>query len=368
MRGMRRAIISLLLLTSCGRLQEQDRKAPEAATAPVRIGIITSATGPLAAFGEASRLGGMMAAEEHHLNVVVEDDQGRPEQSANAAERLVTGAGVVAIACCDTSGETMAASPICEREHVAMISGTASAPIVTRGKRYMFRVCATDDFEARLAARLAGERLHAKRVAILRDTKNDYSVGMTGVFIETFTGTGATVTGTFDYSEGDSDFRSQLTAAAASKPDAIFLPGYYADVAQIVSQARDLTIAVPLFGGSGWDSPKLVEIGGKAVEGCWFVSGVRSASPQFVENFRKRYGRDPDSANAQVYDAVSIVAKAIEAGGNDRQKVRDAIAATRNFPGASGPITIGPDGNARKPLGVFRVVGGKFVQEGVIEF
>jgi branched-chain amino acid transport system substrate-binding protein len=367
MRGMRRAIIGLLLLTACGRLQEQDRKAVPPPKPEARIGFIVGATGALAAFGEADRMGGELAAAEHHVTLVTEDDQGRPEQSANAAERLITGAGVVAIVGCDTSGETLAASPICERERVAIISGTASAPIVTQGKHYTFRVCATDDFEARVAARLARERLHAKRVAILRDLKNDYSVGMAAVFTEELARRGGSVAGTFDYSEGDSDFRAQLTAAAATKPDALFVPGYYADVAQATSQARDLAIALPLFGGSGWDSPKLLEIGGKAVEGCWFVSGVRSASPRFVETFRKRYGRDPDSANAQAYDAVSIVAKAIAIGGNDRRKVRDAIAATREFPGASGTITIGPDGNARKPLGVFRVVGGKFVQEGVIE-
>lgn len=313
-------------------------------------------------------MGGMLAAEEYHLSLTIEDDQGRPEQSANAAERLITGAGVVAVVCCDTSGETLAASPIAEREHVPMISGTASAPIVTNGKHYMFRVCATDDFEARLAARLAHERLHAKRVAVLRDTKNDYSVGMARVFAEMFPHDGGTLTGTFDYSEGDSDFRSQLTAAAATKPDAIFVPGYYADAAQIVSQARDLGIALPLFGGSGWDSPKFLEIAKSAADGCWFVSGVRSASPQFVERFRKRYGRDPDSANAQAYDAVSIVAKAIARGGNDRQKVRDLIASTRDYAGASGMITIDAQGNASKPLGVFRVVGGKFVQQGVIAF
>ena len=329
--------------------------------------MITGVTGALAAFGEADRLGGTMAADEYHLSLVIEDDQGRPEQSANAAERLVTGAAVVAVVCCDTSGETLAASPIAEREHVAMISGTASAPIVTKGKHYTFRVCATDDFEARLAARLAREQLHAKQVAVLRDTKNDYSVGMAGVFAETFAAGGGSVSGTFDYSEGDSDFRSQLTAAAATKPDAIFIPGYYADAAQIVSQARDLGIALPLFGGSGWDSPKFLEIAGHSAEGCMFVSGVRSASPQFVERFRKRYGRDPDSANAQAYDAVSIVAKAIARAGNDRQKVREAIASTRDYAGASGTITIDAQGNASKPLGIFRVVGDKFVQQGVIE-
>lgn len=355
-------------------MQEQDRSATIAPRDPSPtarsigpVGLIIGQTGPLAAYGEADRMGAELAAEERGVRLVIEDDQGRPEQSANAAERLITSAGVIAIVGCDTSGETLAASPIAEREHLAMISATASSPLVTKGKHYTFRVCATDDFEARAAARLARQRLHATRVAILRDLKNDYSVGMVGTFTEEFVRQGGTVTGTFDYAEGDNDFRAQLTAAAASKPEAIFVPGYYADISQVASQARDLSITLPLFGGSGWDSPKLIEIGQKAVEGCWFVSGVRSALPRFVETFRKKYGRDPDAANAQAYDAVSIVANAIAADGGSRQRVRDRIAATRDYHGASGTITIDANGNARKPLGVFHVVSGRFVQEGVIE-
>jgi branched-chain amino acid transport system substrate-binding protein len=359
MNGMRRFIVCLLLATSCGRLHETNRR-------PV-IGLVVGVTGPIAAYGEADRRGATLAAEEHNATLAIEDDQGRPEQSANAVERLITAEGVVAIVGCDTSGETLAASPICEREHVAIISPTASAPIVTKGKHYTFRVCALDDFEAVAAARLARERLHANRVAIVRDTKNDYSVGMAATFTNAFTSAGGTISGTFDYAEGDSDFRPQLTAAGATKPDALFVPGYYGEIAQIASQSHDLTMTAPIICGSGCDSPKLVEIGGQAVEGTWFVSGVRSASPRFVAKFRQRYGTDPDAANAQSYDAVSIILDAIQRAGNDRVRIRDAIAATHNFPGASGSITIGPDGNARKPLGVFHVVGGRYVQEGVVK-
>jgi branched-chain amino acid transport system substrate-binding protein len=358
MKGMRRFIVPLLLVASCGRLQETNRPTP--------IGLVVGVTGPLAAYGEADRRGATLAAEEHNARLVIEDDQGRPEQSASAVERLITAEGVVAIVGCDTSGETLAASPICEREGVAIISPTASAPVVTRGKHFTFRVCAMDDFEAASAALLARERLHTNRVAILRDTKNDYSVGMAATFEKVFTRAGGTIAGTFDYAEGDSDFRPQLTSAGATKPDALFVPGYYGEIAQIASQAHDLTLTMPIVCGSGCDSPKLLEIGKQAVEGTWFVSGVRSASPHFVAKFRQRYGTDPDAANAQSYDAVSIICAAIQHAGNDRRRVRDAIAHTNDFRGASGTITIGPDGNARKPLGVFHIVGGRFVQEGVV--
>lgn len=310
-----------------------------------------------------------MAVDEHNakrratkIELVVLDDQGKPEESALAAERLIHSDGVAAIIGCDTTGRSLAVSPICERAQIAMISPTASGPALTVGKRFTFRVCATDDNEAVAVARLVLERLHAKRVAILRDTKNDYAVGMAETFTRELTRGGGTVVASHDYSEGDSDFRAQLTAVKTAEPDVLFVPGYYSDVAQIAAQARDLDIAIPLVGGSGWDSPKLVEIGGNALEGCWFASGMRSASPRFVDAFRKRYGTEPDAASAQAYDAAMIACNAIVKARGNRGAVRQAIATTTEFHGASGKITIGPDGNARKPLAVYRIEGGTFVE------
>jgi branched-chain amino acid transport system substrate-binding protein len=293
------------------------------------------------------------------FELVIEDDEGRPESTAAVVERLLSARGVVAIIGADTSGGSLAAAPLCERARVPMVSPTASAPGVTKGRRYMFRVCATDDLEARTVARLATERLHAHRAVIVRDTKNDYSTGMASTFREAF----GDVARVLDYSAGDSDFRAQLTVARSLHPDVLFVPGYYSDVAQIAIQAGDLGITAPMIGGSGWDSPKLTEIGGKALDGSWFVTGGRSASPGFVRRFRQRFGADPDTASALAYDAVAVVCAAVSRGG----PLADAIAATRDFPGASGAITIGPDHNAQKPLAVFQIENGKFVEKGIIQ-
>jgi branched-chain amino acid transport system substrate-binding protein len=202
-------------------------------------------------------------------------------------------------------------------------------------------------------------------VVILRDTKNDYSTGFAAGFARAFAKQGGVVVQTFDYAAGDSDFRAQLTSARALTPDVLLIPGYYGDAAQIASQARDLGITTPLLGGSGWDSPKLAEIGGKAVEGGTFVSGTRKFSMRFVEAFRERYHAEPDAASAQAYDAAAILAEALSHTGPDRARLRDAVAATRDFAGASGRITIGPTGDAKKALGVFRVERGLFVQVGM---
>ena len=310
-----------------------------------------------------------MAVDEHnarkhakHIDLVVLDDQGKSEESSVAAERLIHSENVAAIVGCDTTSRSMAISPICERAGIAMISPTASGPALTVSKHFTFRVCATDDGEAIAIAHLALERLHAKRVAILRDTKNDYAVGMAETFTKELTRAGGTIVTSLDYSEGDSDFRAQLTAVKTLEPDALFVPGYYGDVAQIAAQSRDLGIRTPLIGGSGWDSPKLIEIGGAALEGSWFASGMRSASPRFVDSFRKRFGTEPDAASAQAYDAAMIACNAIARVGSNRTAVRDAIASTTNYSGASGKITIGPDGNARKPLAVFHIKDGRFVE------
>lgn len=332
-----------------------------------RIGLVTGLTGPTAAWGEAIRRGAQLAIEDCNASdarfeLVVEDDQGKPETTAAVVEMLITRAGVAAIVGADTSGRTLAAAPICERAGVTLVSPTASAPAVTRRGRFTFRVCATDDLEAATAARLAWDRLRAQQAVILRDTKNDYSTGMAATFADVFTKSGGRVE-TLDYSEGDADFRAQLTAAGALRPDVLFVPGYYGDVAQIASQARDLGLKVPMLGGSGWDSPKLLEIGGPAVEGSWFVSGMRSALPRFVEEFRRRHATPPDAASAQAYDAVAVLCSAVRRGGSDRTRIRDAVAATRDFPGASGTITMGADNNVQKPLAVFRITGGQFVEQ-----
>ncbi|HEV7921943.1 MAG TPA: ABC transporter substrate-binding protein [Thermoanaerobaculia bacterium] len=352
---MRRAVIpGLLLVISCARQEARPR--------PPVIGLFTGLSGPTAAWGEAISRGARLAAEDcKSATLSVEDDGGKPEAAANLAASFLGDPRVVAIVGADTTAGSLAASPLAEAKGVAMISPTASAPVLTKGKHCTFRVCATDDLEALAAARLARQRLNLRRVVILRDTRNDYSVGMAATFSAALPPIAV-----FDYAAGDNDFRAQLTSARELEPDALFVPGYYGDVAQIATQARDLGIRVPLLGGSGWDSPKLTEIGGKSLEGCWFVGWTRPALPSFVQRFRSRYGTEPDAAAAQGYDAFAIACSAAARGGHDRRAVRDAVASTRDFAGVSGMITIGPDGNAHKPLAVFRIADGRFVEEGTV--
>src|SRR5207247_1788260 len=164
-----------------------------------------------------------------------------------------------------------------------------------------------------------------------------------------FTQLGGHVVAEQSYSGGDTDFRPQLTTIREGKPDVLFLPGFYTDVGQIAIQARDLGINVPMVGGDGWDSPAVIAIGGKSIDGSYFsdhyfVGETRPAVQRFVGEIRKRYGRNPDANAALGYDSLYIFANAAKkAGSFDRKSIRDEIASTREFQGVSGVITMGPD-------------------------
>jgi branched-chain amino acid transport system substrate-binding protein len=248
-----------------------------------------------------------------------------------------------------------------------MISPSSTNPAVTEKGDYIFRVCFIDSYQGEAVARFAREKLGLSRVAILRDIKNDYSVGLAQFFSDSFTRRGGQIVADQSYAEGDNDFRGQLTAIRAAKPDAIFVPGYYTDAGSMAIQARDLGITVPLLGGDGWDSPALLQIGGAALEGCYFADHYsmdedRPTVQNFVTRFRQRFDRDPDAVNALSYDAMRMLAEAIRrAGSLDRPAIRDQLAATRDFDGVSGVITMGPDRNPIKPVVIVKVENGKAV-------
>jgi branched-chain amino acid transport system substrate-binding protein len=366
--GVKGALLISLALVACAR-------RPETKLEPLRIGVITGLTGPTAAWGEPTRNGAMLAVEKINagggiagrpVELITEDDQGKPEQSAVVATKLIARDKVIALVCCDSSSRSLAAAPIAQSNHIPMITPTSSLPAVTRVGDYIFRVCPTDDFEARVLARVASERLHARRVAILRDAKNDYSVGVAAVFTEALRALGSEVALVRDYNEGDSDLRSQLVAVREAKADALLIPGYYGDVAQAAIQARDLGLNIPMIGGSAWNSPALAEIGGSSIEGALFVSPTKPEA-EYEHDFQQRFGKAPEAPTALTYDAVMLIAAAAAKAPGDQKATRDAIAATRQFHGASGTFDMTADRNPRKPLGLYEVRGGKFVEVGRVE-
>jgi len=248
-----------------------------------------------------------------------------------------------------------------------MITPSSTNPKVTQVGDYIFRVCYIDEFQGLVMAKFAANSLKLKKVAILKDLKNDYSVGLSKVFAEEFAKLGGTIVGEQSYSEGESDFRAQLTQLKSLAPEGIYTPGYYTDVGTVARQAKDLGLKVPLLGGDGWDSPKLTEIGGEALNGSYFSNHYSADDPnpviqKFVGDYKKKFGEVPDGLAALGYDAAKILFDAMgRAGSAEEAKVRDALAATRDFPGVTGRITIDKDRNAVKPAVILKIEGGKYV-------
>jgi branched-chain amino acid transport system substrate-binding protein len=337
------------------------------------IGEFGSLTGTTATFGISTKNGIDMAIDAinksggllgKQVRVMVEDDQGKPEEAQTVVTKLITKDQVIAVLGEVASSRTMAAAPVAQQNGIPLISPSSTNPKVTQTGDYIFRVCFIDPFQGLVMAKFATNTLKVKNVAVLRDIKNDYSVGLAGVFIENFKSMGGNVVANESYSEGDTDFSAQLTSIKARNPQAVFLPGYYTEVGLVVRQAKKLGLTVPFMGGDGWDSPRLIEIGGDALNGSYYsnhfsVSDPSPAIQKFVSDYKARYGETPDALAGLGFDAASILFDAIKrANSTDGAKVRDAIAQTKDFPGVTGKITLDKDRNAVKPAVVLQVKEG----------
>jgi len=348
-----------LLIFGCGKKEDV-----------IKIGEYGSLTGLTATFGINTDRGIQMAVEKINQEggllgkkvvVIVEDDQGKPEEAATAVKKLINQDKVIAVLGEVASSRSLAAAPICQEAGIPMITPSSTNPEVTRKGDYIFRVCFIDPFQGDVMARFTYNDLKIKRVAILRDIKNDYSVGLANYFAEDYKKLGGQIVGDESYSEGDIDFRAQLTSLKSKKAEAIFVPGYYTEVGLLVRQARDLGIRIPIIGGDGWDSPKLIEIGGKALEGCYYSNHYSPDDPDplvqsFVVEFKAKYGELPDAMAPLGYDAAMILFEAIKkAGSLDPSKIRDEIAKTTDFPGIAGKVTIDSLRNAKKPAVIIKI-------------
>jgi len=342
----------------------------------ILIGEYGSLTGGIATFGISTKNGSEMAFDEVNkaggvlgkkIKLLVEDDQSKPEEAGTVATKLINQNQVVAMLGHVASSHSLAAAPICQAAKVPMISPSSTNPRVTQQGDYIFRVCFIDPFQGAVMAKFAADTLKLKRVAMLVDVRSDYSVGLQTFFRQHFKQLGGQVVAEQSFSQGDSDFRAQLTQIKPLNPEAIYVPGYYTEVGTIARQARELGITVPLMGGDGWDSPRLWEIGGEALNGCYFSNHYSTDDPspavqKFVGDYKARYNQVPDALAALAYDAAKIMADAMSrAGSTDGKKLRDAIAATKDYQGVTGTISINEDRNAVKPAVVLKVENGKYL-------
>ena len=361
-----------LILSGCGKSTDQSAEAE----ATIKIGEFASLTGKEAAFGQSSHKGTQLATEAINaaggllgkkVDLVYEDDRSTPGESATIAKKLITRDKVIAILGEVASGRSLEAAPIAQANKIPMISPSSTNPKVTETGDYIFRVCFTDPFQGKLLAEFAKRTLKVQKVAIFSDVSAPYSMGLAQYFREPFVANAGQIVAEQKYTGGDKDFKAQLTAIRAASPDAIFVPGYYTDAGLIVAQARQLGITVPLFGGDGWEAPELIQIAGNALEGTYYSTHFSAENDdakvqKFVADFRAKYsGETPDAMAALGYDSAMVLAEAIKrTGTTDEPKLRDAIAATKDYEGVTGKTTLDAQRNATKSAVIMTVKDGKF--------
>jgi branched-chain amino acid transport system substrate-binding protein len=361
----------------CKKKEETPAGAPAAAGDTVKIGFLGALTGDVAMFGKPTLDGMKMAAEEVNaaggingkkIEIVEADNRGDKQEGASVTQKLISRDGVVAIVGDPTTGITKVAAPIAQKSQVVLISAGATGPGVVETGDFIFRNTLLDSVAIPACIDFFAKDMGYKKVAVMTSDNNDYSVGLSQTFRDAAKTKGIEIVADEKVKDGDKDFSAQITNIKAKKPDVIFFSGYYTEGALIMKEARKQGMKSNMFGGDGLFSPKLIELGGTAVEGTMAALGFspEQASPvtaKFVEAYKKKFnGAEPGLFDAQGYDGVMMLVDAMKrANSTDPKVFKTSLAQTKNYEGVSGTITIRDNREPIKtPLALLEVKGGKY--------
>lgn len=348
-----------------------------------KVGVVGPRTGPVATYGLSVINSVTLAVEEinasggvlgRQIELIIEDNKADATETNNAFRKLISRDQVHAIIGAVVTANSIVGAQVAQMMKVPMITPTSTAEKVTREGDYIFRSCLIDPVQGRIMANFAYNSMGIREVACLTAQSNDYSVGLEEVFAKTFEELGGKVVASESYSEGDQDFKAQLTKIRAKKPEAIYVPGYYTEAGLIARQMRQLGMDQPILGPDGFDSPKLFEIGGDAILGSYFTNHYSietedEVSLRFVDSYRAKYGQDPDGFGALGYDAALILFDAIQHAGDAalaknlasaRAAIRDALADTKDISVVTGTLTLDENRNPIKSAVILKVVDGGY--------
>ncbi|MCP5454493.1 MAG: ABC transporter substrate-binding protein [Spirochaetaceae bacterium] len=347
----------------------------------VKFGVFEPLTGANAA-GGAEELDGIRLAQElyptvtvggkeYKIELAIADNKSDKVEAANAGQRLVDSDKVQVVLGSWGSGLSMAAGPVFKDAQIPAIGLSCTNPLVTKDNPFYFRVCFLDPFQGTVMANYAYKDVGARKAVIIREVSNDYSVGLAKFFADSFkalTGDQGAILAELNYNTNDQDFSAQLTQVKSLKPDVIFAPGNYTESALIIKQARELGITAPFLGGDTWEIAEFINVGKQAVEGAVMSAFFDNDAPLtplskvFVESYQKKYGKLPSGTAVLGFDGYLLAIDAIKrADSVDPLKIRDAVAATKDFAGAAGYVTLDANGDPIKSAVIKEVKGGKFV-------
>jgi len=368
-----------LTIVSCTKKSEEGANSSSSGAVvgdTIKIGTTFFRSGEVATFGQSTKKGVDLAMEQFNaagglngkkVEVITYDDQSKPEEVSAVVTKLITQDNVLAFIGEVASRLSLVAADKAMQFKTPMLSPSSTNPAVTLKGEYVSRICFIDPFQGEVMAKFATENLKAKTAVVIRDVKQDYSVGLADFFIKAFEAKGGKILTDISYQSGDTDFRAQLTEVKGKNPDVIFLPGYYGDVALIVQQARKLGIKKPVLGGDGWESEDLLKVAGKeALENTYYSNHYAPdtkdpAAQGFIQAFKAKYnGETPDAMAALGFDAFNVLVDAMKrAKSLTREDVKNALIETKDFAAVTGKITLDKDRNAVKSAVVLKYVDGK---------
>lgn len=365
-----------MIFTGC--VQKADDTTQTETDDVIKIGVFEPLTGANAGGGQMEVEGIVLANEMFpevmgkKVELVIADNKSDKVEAGNAVAKLIDQDKVSAVIGSWGSGFSMAAGDALKNAQVPAVAPSATNPLVTAGNDYYFRACFIDPFQGKVLARLAFDELGAKKAAIVQEINNDYSVGLASFFKDEFiklTGDPDSIVEISNYNTGDQDFSAQLTNLKSKAPDVIFAPGNFTESALIIKQARELGIEVPFLGGDTWETPEFLSVGGSAVNGAMITTFFAVEKPMndmsgvFVDAYKEKYGTEPSAVAALGFDAYRMILNAIEQAGGveDKVKLRDALAATKDFEGATGSISLDENGDAIKDVIIKTVENDQFV-------
>ncbi|MFJ8263989.1 ABC transporter substrate-binding protein [Rummeliibacillus sp. NPDC094406] len=371
------------VLAGCGSKDNSSSSSSGSSSKEIKVGLNLELSGAVASYGSGISKGAKLAINEINeaggidgkkIVPVEIDNKSENSEATAAAIKLATQEKVVAQIGSATSGNTVAAVQIANKYKMPIIGPSATSETVTVTEKgqlndYAFRTCFIDPFQGQIAANFALNNLKAKNVAIYADSASDYAKGLAKSFKETVEQNGGKVVAEESYVAKDTDFKSTLTRLKSKKPDFIYIPGYYEEVGLIIKQARAAGIDVPLMGGDGWDSPKMVELAGKdSLNNTYFTNHYSAEDPdekiqKFVKSFKEENGdQAPDAFNALGYDTVYWLKDAIErAGSTNGEKIKDALESTKDLSLVTGNFSVDDKHNPVKTATVLEFKDGKQV-------
>jgi branched-chain amino acid transport system substrate-binding protein len=348
-----------------------------------RVGAYLSLSGPTTQFGVDTHEGILLAVEEINkaggvrgkpIKLLVEDDKSNSLEANNKVLQLIDRDKVVALLGEVASERSKAGGIVANRKRVPMISPSSTNPDVTKSGPYAFRVCFTDDVQGPVGARFIAQTLKKQKVAILYATDELYSSGLAKDFRDEAQKIGLTVVGEKGFLKTETNFTTYLTELRDTHPDVIYAPIYYNTMIPVARQAKAAGLKGDMFlGTDAWDAEALVKDAGEEVSGAYLTDHFAPDSPlpaaqAFVKAYRARWSHDPSALAAMGYDAAGILADAIKrAKGDTPEAIRDAIADTKGYQGATGTITINAERNADKPIVLNQIKDGKFSYRSTID-